>query len=1466
MKLEDLDVENLNLYIEHSKERKNINGQLNGLNILVRKNPTTEVFNQLADIYREMGRTAIEAIYLKAAIDKSKDELKEEKERLEKCKELFLQSNEKVKELIPNIEVKPYSNKIIKERKTFHEYLKKGETNKAYLLGLEQHNRKRIDPEIQGVWCSICYRRGNHQLGLVSAFIGFINNPADWVWITNAADILIQLRKASQALDYSIAAVNLKPDSSVGWLNLGAVWELLGKTWESMRATKKAIQLNPKNPGAWTNLGNAYKNSGELLKALPAYQEALKLEPSNSALWSNLLFGINYDPTSSVKQIAIEHFKFGEYTEKKIKKLDDIEIKNIPKIINVGFVSPDIRSHPVAYFVEPLWLNLDKNKYRIYFYDNFPTEDQITKRFKTMVYSHVNISGKNDEQVVSQILEDEIHILVDMSGHTARNRLQVFARKPAPIQVTWLGHPNTTGLSRIDWRITDYFTDPSGNEINYSEKLCRIPTSICYSPLVKYPEKRIDESYKVKETPALKNSYITFGTCNNLAKISPEVIIVWSEILNKIPNSKLLIEAPGLHQKDFIETIKEKFKNHGVQENRLILVNRVSSMQYLRYHEIDIALDPFPYGGGTTTCDLLWMGVPMVTMIGERPMSRAGYGILNQIGHPEWVANNNKEYIDIALKLGSDISKLNSIRLNLRNEFSKSLMMDSNAFVYSIDNAFDEMLRIAYSKITNIKTIDIKNIEIKNESLDEKEINLNAEYIEKLKLGDELMSSQQWKDAFKLFDGLRDEYGAEPNALFGAGLCCANLNDHERATRFMADALLRRMEPKWIPWLASSYEKRNFSLPFYILSVWLYANHKERSGSVELYNRAKALMTNELLKRGLVFPENIDNYDISLVSNINLKVVQLLKANNNKEALELAEENLIVFPTSQPLIINASLAAKRLQLYEKAAKWSLYAFAINPLGYGAITNFGNLLVAANSPFDSMLLLEAGAIIHRDDPMLWGNLAVAYNSLRVAPWEAEFAARHALKFNENIATNWSALAKALSRQGRMSEALLAMERACEIEPERIGSDLFTLQYAEEMSPEKLFEAHLSAGKSLEASLGLPDLNFPNTLEEKRRLKIAFVTGDLVGHPVAYFMYSTFKNINHNDFDVTVYFTKQKKDEDGVSEFFKLHSDKWLNVFELTDEQLDSVVRRDSIDILIDLAGHTAHNRLAVFARKPAPVQVTWLGHPNTTGLKSIDWRFTHIDVILPSHEKYYTEKIWRMKTAGFAYTPLVSNPSLALEKKYEVQETPALKNGYITFGCCNNLAKISESTLQLWAAILKRNENSKLLLEAPGFHQREFKKSLINRFEQYGVKSEQLLLLNRDTNKQYLIYNDIDIALDPFPYNGGTTTCDLLWMGIPMVTMTGVTEVARLGTSMLNLIEHPEWIATNSDEYIKIACDIASNLNKLNQTRHELRQQVQSSPLMNGELAIQNLEHAFRHIWKEYVQKVKIQIKLDSSTI
>jgi predicted O-linked N-acetylglucosamine transferase (SPINDLY family) len=1462
MKLEELNIQQLNGYLENAIIKKNINGQLNALNLLIRYRPTAMLYIQIADIYSHLQRSAIEAIYLKAALDKGIDNTEKINERLRKCTEKFLSNNEKVRELIPYLAKKPYDKEILIQRKKFHEYAKKNELDKVYLIGKKQHEKKKIDPEIQGIWCSIAYRKGEHQLALTSAFIGFINNQADWIWITNVADILIQLRKATQALDYAIAAVNLRPKSGVGWLNLGAVWDLQGKTWESLKSTKKAIELNPENSGAWTNLGNAYKNSGELIKALPAYREALKIDPSNSALWSNLLFGINYDPTVSAKQISEETFKFGEYTERKYNKINLKHLNRISEKINIGFISPDIRSHPVAYFVEPLWRNINKEKYKIFFYDNFPTEDQITRRFKGLVDSYQNISGLTDEKAIEIIVKDEIIILIDLSGHTARNRLQIFARKPAPIQITWLGHPNTTGLTRIDWRITDIYTDPIGNENKYTEKLCRIPTTMCYAPLIKYPDKINEAIYQVNETPALKNKYITFGTCSNLGKISPSVISTWASIVKRVKSSKLLIESPGLDQKEFIEALYSKFEKEEINRDRLILVNRISSMQYLRYHEIDIALDPFPYGGGTTTCDLLWMGVPMITLIGERPMSRVGYGILKIVGKTEWTTETIDQYIDKAIYLAKDISKLNMIRKSLRDQFSKSLMMNGRKYADSFDKAFVEMLKIYHTKDDDKS---IRSIEIMDEqdeiNMVEEEINNNSlitlndkSYINLLKEGDNLIAKGNWKEAYTLFNELRDRYGAEPNALFGAGLSCSKLNDFERATRFMADALLRRQEPKWIPWLASAYEKRNFILPFYILSSWLINNHKEDKSSQDLYKRARILMANELEKRGLFYPNDIQNYDVKMAANLNLEIVELLKNNQNQKALELVEESLQKFPISQPLLINASLAAKRLQQYEKAAKWSLLAFAINPLGTGAITNFGNLLVAANSPHDSMLLLEAGAIINREDPMLWGNLAVAYNSIRVAPWEAEFAARHALKFNQNVATNWSALAKALSRQGRMSEALVAMERANEIEPERRGTDLFTLQYAEEISPEKIAEAHLIAGKNIENSIKTNNFIYNNDLTINKKLKIGFVSGDFVKHPVSYFMVSTFKNINRNKFELYIYFTRQLKDEDNISNIIKNNCDKWSNVFEFNDDQLYNYIKKDEIDILIDLAGHTAHNRLSVFARKPAPVQVTWLGHPNTTGLKSIDWKFTYLDSILSGHEKYYTEKIWRMETAGYAYTPLISNPSLINEIQYAVNQTPALKNGYVTFGCCNNLAKVSNSVFQLWASILRKNNNYKILLEAPGLHQREFKRSLVSRFEKFGVVSEQLILLNRDTNKQYLIYNEIDIALDPFPYNGGTTTCDLLWMGVPLVTMTGQTEVSRLGTSMLNLINQKDWIAANPDEYLKISTELASDINKLNEIRLGLRRKVQNSPLMNQKLAIQDLEDAFINIWKIYVDK------------
>ena len=1440
MKLEELSDQALENFGAKALTAKNLNVALNVYNLLAKRKPGRDVYFNLAQIYRELKRTNLEAAYLDAGIRTGTGEHPEEQKRLKECLNAFLEANPKVKELQTRIAQKPYSNRIIKQRNQFRDALKQGKTAKVFEIGLEQHTKGEIDPEIQNIWCSIAFRHGQHQLALVSAFLAFQYHPSDWICLTNIADILIQLKKQNQALDYAMAAVNMNPKSATSWLNLGAAWEIKGRPWESIRATQKALELNPKNAAAWTNLGNAHKNSGRLVEALPAYREAIKYEPSNMALWSNLLFGINYSNEMTAEEIAQEHFKFGEYIEKKypIIKLKRNQFTQRPGRLRVGFVSADIRSHPVAYFLEPLWAHMDRRRFEIYCYDNFPTEDDVTRRFKLFSDHWVNVSQKTDDEFIEIILNDQIDVLIDMSGHTAKNRLEVFARKPAPVQVTWLGHPNTTGLTRMDWRITDPYGDPPGNDHLYSEKLWRLPAAAAYAPLIKNPKLRASAEYAVKPTPALQNGYVTFGTCNNLAKLSPAVMQVWSKVLHAVERSKLLIEAPGLNNQEYKNDLIARFATYGIDSDRLVLHERVSTMQYKRYHEMDIALDPFPYAGGTTTFDLLWMGLPMVTLEGDRPMARAGVGVLNWIGHPEWIAQNFEHYVEIAQKLASNLGELNHLRLSIRGKTELSIMMDGAAYSRSFEHALDSMLSEKYGYPYFPPEHDPK-------------------YLQALKQGNELLAQSQWREAFSLFDKLRDEFGAEANALFGAGLSCARLGDHQRACRYMADALLRRLEPQWVPWLAASYDAMGYSLPFYVLTFWLKEKHPEQQAHLRLHERATRRLVAEFERRKLEYPAGTASADPKAEAQINAHIVNLLKAEKNEEALAAAEQAVLHFPDAQPILLNSSLAAKRLKQYEKSAIWCLRSFAINPLGYGAITNFGNLLVAADSPYDSMLMLEAGAILMRDDPMLWGNLAVAYNSVKVAPWEAEFAARRALALDVTVATNWNALGKALSRQAKMSEALAAFKKARQLDPKRVVEDLFTLQYAEELSPKEIAEAHFRAGQIMMAEVKRPPAPFMNTLDPHKPLRIGIVSGDLVAHPVAYFMEKVFDCLDQQKYPLYVYFTKLPNQEDHVSQYFKARSKDWRNVSELNDDQLEVVIRNDIIDILIDLSGHTAHNRLGVFARRGAPVQVTYQGHPNTTGLKAIDWKLGDQYATPPELASLFAEKLWNLPDTASVYSPLIRTPDKRLSVEYSVNTTPALENGFITFGSSCNFSKLSAGTIKVWCDILKKVDASRLLIEAPGLHQREFRRDIISRFERQGVGPEQLKLLDRDTSLQYKIYHQVDIALDPFPYNGGTSTCDLLWMGVPLVTLIGNSQVSRLGYSWVSILGYPEWAAKTPQEYVQVAQKLSYDIRALNTIRLGLRATMEKSPLMDGPRFARNLEKAFRGMWQHHIDAAKL---------
>ncbi|MFW6255150.1 MAG: hypothetical protein ACOC41_09510, partial [Chitinivibrionales bacterium] len=391
------------------------------------------------------------------------------------------------------------------------------------------------------------------------------------------------------------------------------------------------------------------------------------------------------------------HLQWERYVRRGAGDFPNAHAENIyDRPLRIGYISPDFRLHSVAYFLEPLLQFHTKSLFEIYCYSDVAVPDDVTKRLQTHVHKWRIIAGATDTQVADQVYNDRIDILVDLAGHSGKNRLGVFMMKPAAIQVTYLGYPATTGLSTMDYRLTDEYADPAGQEIYHTEELYRLPASfLCYRPPEIYP--------KVAESPCRQNGYITFGSFNNLPKISEDVIRLWADILTRIPSSRMVIKTRQTRDPVVCKRIGDSFAAFGIEPARIQFLGHVSNVKdhLCCYNKIDIALDTFPYNGTTTTFEALWMGVPVVSLRGDHHASRVGYSIMSNLGLESLVAESPEKYSRIATFLSEDISRLGILKKSLRGVLSGSVLCDSRGFVQKVELAYREMIEKKYSRKTS---------------------------------------------------------------------------------------------------------------------------------------------------------------------------------------------------------------------------------------------------------------------------------------------------------------------------------------------------------------------------------------------------------------------------------------------------------------------------------------------------------------------------------------------------------------------------------------------------------------------------------------------------------------------------------------------------------------------------------------------------------------------------------------------
>lgn len=514
--------------------------------------------------------------------------------------------------------------------------------------------------------------------------------PADAELLANYTNLLLEQARHAEALPLLDQLCSLRPTDSTSWSKVAQSCYSIGlheKGFGSAMVAYNLAQNDSQRAAALTQRAIHRRELGQIREAVDDCTAAIALTPTDAANHTNRLLFMLGDPGTSAEQLSAAAREYAAIFEPPHKPhwSTYAERRGDPwRKLRIGFLSPDFRIHAVMCFAEGVLAQLDRRQFEVYAFHLYPKDDLVTERVKCHVDHFVKLSGMGYEAQAECIRSHGIDILIDLAGHTGNNALLTMARKPAPVQVTYIGFVATTGLTAIDYYLTDEVINPPGVDKLYSETLFRLTTYPgTYRPHSRNPLWRYQPRYAVQPTPALRNGYITFGSCNNLGKLTNQVLTLWGRLLQQIPTAQLLIEGKGFDRPRFADEYSARCARLGIDTDRLRLIPLDTNRQYLAYHEIDIALDPFPLTGGTTTLDVLWMAVPLVSMEGHSSASRMSTDALTYLGRTEWLAKTETEYLNIAMGLAADVHQLNALRLSLRDEVEQSpLMRDDIACPY----------------------------------------------------------------------------------------------------------------------------------------------------------------------------------------------------------------------------------------------------------------------------------------------------------------------------------------------------------------------------------------------------------------------------------------------------------------------------------------------------------------------------------------------------------------------------------------------------------------------------------------------------------------------------------------------------------------------------------------------------------------------------------------------------------------
>lgn len=1122
-----------------------------------------------------------------------------------------------------------------------------------------------------------------------------------------------------QALSYYFRLLGLYPNDGDALGTMIEACMALQNPEKALQYIQNLELIGKATPLHLHHLGILYTRLGMTEKGFDLLVKAHECEPEEDSFLEAILFFAYAMPNLTPAQLFYYYQMAGKQIEKNITPLPPRPYQNKPtgSRLKIGYVSGDFKDHSAAHEYA-IWFEFHNHQaFEVFLYDAAPIADPLAEWFRQNADHWCDISDLTDLQAARKIQEDQIDILMDLSSHTENGRLGVFAYKPAPIQITGKGYGRTSGLTRMDYRLTDVGLTPPELKRYNTEQIAYLTNLFFWAAN--------DTMYQLTSNPppCLENGWITFGYSNAPFKLNQELLNCWADILQQVPHSRLYFKYRSFDIPFVQKHILNAFEAKGIAPDRLAFFGGTDVVtHYQWFNQIDIVLDPFPYNGGVSFLDALWMGRPVISLAGG---TRSGVSLWNSLDNRELLANTPAHYVRLAVQLAHEPQKISHYQQTLRTKILESPLCDGRFATTEIESIYLRAWQAYQEKALNPQ------------------------------------SSIPWPELMP--DTVPGMFAFARQLLL--------MEYREEAKQVLFKLLEKDPHPV---------------LPLMILA------------QLELERRQFRAAESHLLKALSYAHEHVPAWQ-------QLGSLYQLEQRIPK-AIETFEKALAVEPTDLVSLQRLAHLHKEQGDFSKSLDYANQALALKP------DDYSSLEIALESHWKSNQHQKAYALI-----------------LSAFEQQPDSAYLHYCLANFYF-----------YRLARVDLSYPLLEKAIAMEPHNKGlleAMLFVAYAVWELSPAKLFSYYQRWGQLVEEEETKVCTSWGNLADPHKKLKVGYVGGDFRRHSAIHDYRTLFHLYDRQQFDYYIYDTAPSHDDMG--QWFYERATQSHDVSGMSTDDLVKLIQQDQIDILLDLSSHTQNNRLDVFARKPAPIQMTGRGFGSTSGLTRIDYRFTDHATTPPELEPYNSEKLVFLPSRLFWTVD-------TLMEQMTIEPPPVQSNRYITFGYSNAPFKLTPFFIETCAHILRRIPDSRLQFKYTGFDFEIVNTHYIELFKRHGIDAERLTFLGGTSGiEHYLAYNQVDIVLDPFPYNGGVSTQEALWMGRPVVVLADGT---RSGASVLTAIGDTRLLAQTPEEYIQMAVDLSQNMDHLEDVNQKMRERMLGSHLCNGPEMVQATETIFREVW------------------